>query len=367
VCVSDGRTPPIGSALPGTELYVLDERMRPVPVGVVGELFIGGTGVTRGYQDRPDLTADRYVPHPFSSAPGARLYRTGDRVRRDDTGNLHYLGRADHQIKIRGVRTEPGEVREVISGQPESARSRRVGQAGPDGELTLFGYASADQSHGEPPTVGELRGYLAERLPSAMIPTYLMVLDAFPLNPNGKVDRDRLPGPAGPDAEREVGAPPATDAERLVAEVWREVLGVEHPSTDDNFFELGGHSLLAVRVSALLRERAGIELPLRELFDALTIREIAARLDVLRAADVHTDLGEAVDPANPAGAPHGITVDRGGARCPGNPGARRGFRCPRRSSGSGSSTNCGPETSPTESAGSCGGRARSTSPCCARH
>ncbi|MFS4097851.1 amino acid adenylation domain-containing protein, partial [Streptomyces sp. AF1A] len=309
VCEPDGGVPPIGRALPGTELYVLDAALRPVPPGVVGELYLGGTGVTRGYQNRPDLTADRYVPHPFSTAPGARLYRTGDRVRFDRTGRLHYLGRADHQVKIRGVRVEPAEVQDALDGHPGVRESVVLARPGRDGRLTLVGYALHEPAAAEPATVAGLRAHLAERLTSAMIPTHLFLLDAFPLNPNGKVDRALLPAPEELAEDR--GEPvraPGTPTERAVAEVWAGLLGVDRVGADAHFFELGGHSLLAVRAAARLHERTGVELPLRDLFDAPVLSALAARIDALAATgagpqDARTPQPLPVQPRGPEGLP----------------------------------------------------------------
>ncbi|MFE2165128.1 amino acid adenylation domain-containing protein [Streptomyces sp. NPDC059447] len=277
----DGTVPPIGRALPGTELYVLDAALRPVPAGVVGELYLGGTGVTRGYQNRPDLTADRYVPHPFSDEPGARVYRTGDRVRFDRDGTLHYLGRADHQVKIRGVRIEPGEVQDALESHPGVREAVVMARPGRDGRLVLAGYVLKEPAE-QAPTVAALRAHLAERLTSAMIPSHLFVMDAFPLNPNGKADRERLPAPEElPEDGAHGGTPPTTPTEKAVAEVWADLLGTDRLGTGSNFFELGGHSLLAVQAAARLHERTGVELPLRDLFDAPLLGAVAARIDAL--------------------------------------------------------------------------------------
>ncbi|MFI8768860.1 amino acid adenylation domain-containing protein [Streptomyces sp. NPDC053792] len=284
ICAPDGAVPPIGRALPGTELYVLDAELRPVPAGVVGELYLGGTGVTRGYQNRADLTADRYLPHPFSDTPGARVYRTGDRVRFDRDGTLHYLGRADHQVKIRGVRIEPGEVQDALDSHPGVREAVVMARPGRDGRLILAGYVLKEPA-AEPPTVAALRAHLAERLTSAMIPSHLFVMDTFPLNPNGKVDRALLPAPEElPEDDARASLPPRTPTEKAVAEVWSELLGIERIGADANFFELGGHSLLAIQAASRLHERTGVELPLRDLFDAPVLRDVAARIVVLAEA-----------------------------------------------------------------------------------
>ncbi|QFY07531.1 amino acid adenylation domain-containing protein [Nonomuraea phyllanthi] len=282
-CEPDGGTPAIGRAVAGTELYVLDEYLEPVPVGVVGELYVGGTGVTRGYQNRPDLTADRFVPHPFSDRPGARLYRTGDRVRFGHDGRLHYLGRNDHQVKIRGVRTEPGEVQAQIVAHPAVREALVLARPARNGELRLIGYVV--RHDGDTTSAAAVREHLEQRLMPNMVPAHLVLMDAFPLNPNGKVDRDRLPDPDETAAERPAsGARPGTATERELAAVWEEVLGVVAAGIDDNFFELGGHSLLATRIVTRLHQLRGLELPLHEIFDAPTIRTLAARVDALAGA-----------------------------------------------------------------------------------
>ncbi|MYX09105.1 non-ribosomal peptide synthetase [Streptomyces sp. SID8375] len=277
--VADGSTPPIGHTVPGTELHVLDERMQPVPVGAVGELYIGGLGVGRGYQSRPDITADRFVPDPFSTEPGQRLYRSGDRVRWGESGVLHYLGRTDHQVKIRGVRIEPGEIEAVLAEHPDVRRAVVLARPSRAGDLQLVAYVMCDAGRRGPADAAGLRGYLAQRLPAGMVPAFVVVLDKLPLNPNGKLDRRRLPEP---DLERShetlTGGEPRTSEERAIADIWREVLGVQRIGIRDNFFELGGHSLLATRVAARLRDTLGVELPLRELFDARTVEALAARV-----------------------------------------------------------------------------------------
>ncbi|MFI2184143.1 amino acid adenylation domain-containing protein [Streptomyces sioyaensis] len=282
--VDDGSTPPIGRTVPGTELHVLDEALQPVPVGAVGELYIGGLGVGRGYQSRPDITADRFVPDPFGAQPGGRLYRSGDRVRWDERGVLHYLGRTDHQVKIRGVRIEPSEIETVLAGHPDVRRAVVLARPAKNGDLQLVGYATLrEPARGRVDAVA-LRAHLAERLPAAMVPAFLVVLDHFPLNPNGKLDRAKLPEP---DLERATeqlaGGEPRTPLERDIAAVWREVLGVSRIGVRDNFFELGGHSLLATRVATRLRDTLGVELPLRELFEARTVEALADRVQQHRA------------------------------------------------------------------------------------
>ncbi|MEW5928253.1 MAG: amino acid adenylation domain-containing protein, partial [Gemmatimonadota bacterium] len=264
-------TLPIGRATGGARLYVLDGAMQPLPAGVPGELWIGGAGVARGYLGRPDLTADRFLPDPFSAAPGARLYRTGDRVRRLASGDLEFLGRVDQQVKVRGFRVEPGEVEAALLAHSGVRECVVVAREDAPGEPRLVAYfvgaAAADG----------LRGHLRARLPAHMVPAAFVSLAALPLSANGKVDRAALPAPEAP--ARAAGRTPRTATERLVAEVWADVLGVERVSADDNFFDLGGHSLLLVRVHARLAERLGAEAPIAELFQHPTLASLAAYLD----------------------------------------------------------------------------------------
>ncbi|MGW3044483.1 amino acid adenylation domain-containing protein [Kitasatospora sp. NPDC001159] len=285
-CVPDGRTPAVGRPVAATELYVLDENLEPVPVGVVGELYLGGSGVTRGYQNRPDLTADRFVPHPYTDTPGARLYRTGDRVRLDRDGRLHYLGRNDHQVKIRGVRTEPGEVQAVLTDHPGVREAVVMARPAPGGELRLLGWVVPDRAYTPAVTPAGLRDHLAERLMPNMVPSFITVMDSFPLNPNGKVDRGELPEPELAPAEGPTGAArPATATEQRIADIFCEVLGAPAVGAEDNFFDLGGHSLLAAQLVARIRESYGTGLQLHAVFDTPTVRGLAAHLDVRGAGD----------------------------------------------------------------------------------
>jgi amino acid adenylation domain-containing protein len=265
-------TVPIGGPLPGTAAYVLDGRLRPVPLGVAGELFVGGAQVARGYLGRPAATADAFLPDPFTGQPGARLYRTGDRVRRLPDGALEFLGRLDDQVKVRGFRVEPAEVEAALLAHPAVRDAAVVVRDGPAGEPRLVGYAATPAG-----TEGaELRDYLRARLPDYMVPAAVVVLDALPLTSNGKVDRRALPEPPE-DRPRHV--PPRTATERAVAAVWEEVLGVERIGVGDDFFALGGHSLAAARAAARVRERLGRDLPLAELFRGGTVERVARFLD----------------------------------------------------------------------------------------
>nr|APD71641.1 non-ribosomal peptide synthetase 6 [Streptomyces sp.] len=263
---------PIGRPLPGTRLLVLDEQGRPVPVGVPGELHIGGTPLARGYLGRPDLTAERFVPDPYGDA-GGRLYRTGDLVRWRADRTLEYRGRADHQVKVNGVRIEPGEVEAALLSHPEVTGAVVTAPEGPDGAKRLTAHlvtADAELPAG-------LRGFLRGLLPEALVPTVLIPLAAFPLTSNGKLDRAALPAPLQDDADRPYTAP-RTEAQQIVAEVWQGLLPVERVGIQDDFFRLGGDSLLITRLAARLREATGKDLTPAELFTSATVEAQAALL-----------------------------------------------------------------------------------------
>uniref|UniRef100_UPI0013DB290B non-ribosomal peptide synthase/polyketide synthase n=1 Tax=Pyxidicoccus caerfyrddinensis TaxID=2709663 RepID=UPI0013DB290B len=281
-----GASVPIGLPIGSTRLYVLDAHGQPVPVGVVGELFIGGDGLARGYIGQPALTAERFIPDAFSDVPGARLYRTGDLVRWRNDGVLDFVGRADTQVKVRGFRIEPGEVQAVLSTFPSVREAVVVSRADVHGGKRLVGYVAAPEAL----DVAALRAFLAERLPEYMVPSALVRLDALPLTVNGKVDRKALPAPESTTSTATaVYVAPRTPTEELLAGLWAEVLGLPRVGTADHFFELGGHSLLATRVVSRIRASFGVELPLRELFQAPTVAALAARIDAaVSAGEVRT-------------------------------------------------------------------------------
>ncbi len=260
---------PIGRPLPGVALHVLDEAMNPAPVGVPGELFVGGIGVARGYLGNPGLTAERFVPDPYGE-PGGRLYRTGDLVRRRADGNLEFLGRLDQQVKISGFRIEPGEIEAALTEHPGVRAAAVIAAEVGAGDRRLAAYLVAD---GERPEIPELRDRLARRLPAHMVPGLWGWLDELPLLRNGKLDRRALPALTA-EAGTEFVAP-RTPVERAIAEIWTEVLGVERIGVHDGFFALGGQSLLATRVAARLRERFGVAVPVRDLFTAQTVAAVA--------------------------------------------------------------------------------------------
>jgi amino acid adenylation domain-containing protein len=276
--VEPGRRPPIGSAIAGVTLHVLDPWLRPVLTGAVGELFIGGEGVARGYLRRPDLTARSFVPDPWSERSGARLYRTGDLVRRSPDGELEFIGRADGQVKVRGFRTELGEI-EAVMGRHPAVRQAVVMARGDDagGKRLVAYWSSAVQPA---PGVSELRAFLGERLPAYMVPALFVCLESIPLTSSGKVDRHALPAPdsARPDLAAAY-ALPRGDSERLVASVWGEVLGLDRVGAHDNFFDLGGDSLLLLQVHERLRAATGREISLLLLFELPTVSALAGWLD----------------------------------------------------------------------------------------
>ena len=268
---------PIGRAIANIRAYVLDSRLQPVPLGTPGELFVGGVGVARGYLNRPGLTAERFVADPFCSAPGDRMFRTGDRVRWRRDGQLEFLGRADEQVKIQGFRVEPGEVEAALVRLPEVAAAAVVATKTGSGDIRLVAYVVPIASH-EFDSAG-LRSSLRETLPSPFVPARFVRLDALPLTASGKVDKRALPLDVMGEAGRLVPYLPASTGieEQLVA-VWEEVLGVKPVGILDNFFDLGGHSLLAIRLLGRVEEETGNPLPLASLFIGGTIADQASRI-----------------------------------------------------------------------------------------
>ena len=288
-------TIPIGRPIANTEIYILDSHMQQVPIGVPGELHIGGNGLARGYLNQPELTAEKFVPNPFNGKSETRLYRTGDRARYLPDGNIEFLGRIDNQVKIRGYRIELGEIETILNEHPAVKDNVVVArECGSWQEKSLVAYVVLRQQSAS--SVAELRSFLKEKLPEYMVPSEFLTLDALPQAPNGKIDRNALPLPDGPRPQLEQGfIDPRTDIEELVAQVWREVLKVEKVGVYDNFFDLGGHSLLATRVGARLRNNFSIDLPLRKLFELPTVAELAEHIDILR----HDQSGVSVPPIMP--------------------------------------------------------------------
>jgi amino acid adenylation domain-containing protein len=274
---TDARRQWVGRPLGNAALYVLDRALQPVPEGVPGELFLGGASVARDYLDRPELTAEKWLPDPFAAEAGARLYRTGDRVRWTGDGELEFLGRTDTQVKVRGFRIEPGEVEAALAADPSVREAVVLVREDVPGEKRLVGYVvpAADGVR-----AAELRERLSARLPEHMVPSALVVLDGFPLSPNGKVDRRALPAPEAAGSVEHVA--PRTPTEEILAGIWADVLRLERVGAHDDFFALGGHSLLATRVASRVGEALGTEVPLRLLFEHPTLAGLAERVDALR-------------------------------------------------------------------------------------
>jgi amino acid adenylation domain-containing protein/non-ribosomal peptide synthase protein (TIGR01720 family) len=272
----DGGTPPIGRALPNIDVHVLDDDLRPVPDGTPGELYVAGIGLARGYLDRPGLTAERFPANPFGP-PGGRMYRTGDVVRVNPDGDLEFVGRADHQVKIRGYRIEPGEIESVLRRHPDVSDAVVIAREDQPGFKRLVAYVVSTV---DIPDTAALREHVAGVLPGYMVPAAFVVLDSFPLSPNGKLDRDALPAPVAGVAAPEGHVAPRDERERLIVDIWTELLGVDRVGVEDNFFALGGDSVLLVRALARIRTAFGAELPVRAMFDNPTIAGLAALLPV---------------------------------------------------------------------------------------
>ncbi|UHC63916.1 non-ribosomal peptide synthetase [Bacillus sp. FCW2] len=269
--------PPIGKPIWNTRVYVLDAALQPVPPGIAGELYIAGEGLARGYYNRPDLTAERFIADPYGPA-GARMYRTGDLVRWREDGSLDYISRADHQIKIRGFRIELGEIESVLSKYPGISQAAVIVREDQPGDKRLVAYAVADQ----PLDIGGLREYMGESLPDYMVPGAFVQLEELPLTPNKKLDRSALPAPDFSAVLSDRG--PRTPQEEILCDLFAEVLGLARVGIDDGFFELGGHSLLAGRLMSRVRETMGAELGIGRLFDTPTVAGLAAQLDTAKSA-----------------------------------------------------------------------------------
>ncbi|HEX6864015.1 MAG TPA: non-ribosomal peptide synthetase, partial [Thermoanaerobaculia bacterium] len=297
-----GRTPTIGRPASYIRTAVLDTGLEPVPLGVPGELCAGGIALARGYLGRPDLTAERFVPDPHSSQPGERLYLTGDRARLLADGELEFLGRKDHQVKLRGLRFEIGEVEAALGSQPEVREAVAELRTDPRGEAHLVAWVAGRQGAPDPAV---LRASLRTRLPAYMIPSTVVPLPALPLTANGKIDRRALPEPdwSRPELSGEYVAPRSA-VEALLVGLWAELLEVERVGVHDSFFELGGHSLKATRLVARLRETFGVELPVQTVFEAPTVAamsvaiavHLVSRSDSRTLAHLRTDFEQRAHP-----------------------------------------------------------------------
>ena len=274
--VEPGESPiSIGRPIANTRMYVLDKRLRAVPVGVIGELYIGGTGLARGYRNRAGLTAERFIPDPFGTRPGGRLYRTGDLARWRADGTVECLGRVDHQVKIRGFRVELGEIEAALARHPAVREAAVAARPDGSGEMSLAAYIVV-RDGSDPSTAAGLRRWLMGLLPEYMVPSAYVRLESLPLTPNGKVDRQALPDPGR--VRLEGGAdfvPPRGPVEAALAEIWAELLGVRRIGAHDNFFELGGHSLMAIQLMARVRRTFGVEAPLDAFLDDPTISRLS--------------------------------------------------------------------------------------------
>jgi amino acid adenylation domain-containing protein len=265
----------IGIPIANTQTYILDHEMQPLPDGLTGELYIGGAGLARGYWQRPALTAERFVPNPFARVAGERLYRTGDRTRYREDGNLEYLGRLDQQVKIRGFRIELGEIESVLASHPGVAQCVVVAHQSAAGEKCLVAYL-VSKPGADGLSNASLLTFLEEHLPQYMLPSDLVILETLPLTPNGKVDRRKLSLLSGvPRPREEEYCPPQTPAQELLAGIWADILKAPRVGITDNFFHIGGHSLLAMQVVSRIRDLFHINVPVRSVFEAPTVDQFS--------------------------------------------------------------------------------------------
>ena len=271
---------PIGRPIANAQTYILDAHFQPLPVGAEGELYIGGACLARGYLNTPDVTAARFVPDPFATEPGRRLYQTGDLARYSPDGVLHYEGRSDEQVKIRGFRIETGEIEATLRQHPSVSDAVIIVGERATGDKHLIGYVTTNDI--ATTSVTELRSFVKERLPDHMLPSWFVILDAFPLTTTGKLDKRALPAPnRNGNGVETVSAEPGNQIEEMVEEIWVDVLGLDRVGTSDNFFESGGHSLLATQVISRVRQAFDIEVPLRSLFESPTIKGMATNIEAL--------------------------------------------------------------------------------------
>ena len=263
---------PIGRPIANTRVYVLDRALQPVPVGVPGQMYIAGDSLARGYWNRPDATALSFIPDPFGEVPGGRMYRSGDLARWSAEGHIDYLGRVDHQIKIRGFRVELGEVEAMLRRHPGVRDAAVAAREDVPGDTQLVAYVVPARSPAPP--ASDLRRFLRQKLPDGMVPGFFVPLDRLPLTPSGKLNRRALPKPARKRSEDERFVSPRTPVEKRLSEIWSEILKVDHVSIEDDFFELGGHSLLATLVVSRIAESFGVQIPLRRLFEDSTLEKL---------------------------------------------------------------------------------------------
>jgi acyl carrier protein len=263
-------------------VHILDRQLNLVPIGIPGELYIGGVGLSRGYVNSPDLTAENFIPDPLNAEPGARLYKTGDRARYRADGNIDFLGRSDQQVKIRGFRVELGEIEAVLTRYPAVQQAVVVASEDIPGENRLIAYIVPTAE--EVLSASELRNFLKSEIPEYMIPWTFVVLDAIPLTPNRKVDRSALPAPEPSRPElKNPFIEPRTTVEEVLAKIWAEVLNLQQVGIHDNFFDLGGHSLRATQVVSRACKAFHVELPLRTFFENPTVSDLAVKIGEIQA------------------------------------------------------------------------------------
>jgi amino acid adenylation domain-containing protein len=282
---SQERTTPIGKPARNTNVYLLDEYLQPVPIGIPGELYVGGVGLAQGYLNRPELTTEKFIDNPFNPHQGAKLYKTGDLAYYLPDGNIMFVGRTDHQVKIRGFRVELGEIESVLRQHPAVGQAVVILRQMENGKERLEAYVVAHLGR-ETPTVTNLNKILREKLPGYMIPQIVVVLDALPVTPNGKVDREALLAHSQPDPEKEVFVAPRTPVEKNLVEIWSQVLDVERVSVHDNFFHLGGDSISTIGVMMQISQTYQIEWPSAVLFEMPTISELASRIEESLIAEI---------------------------------------------------------------------------------
>jgi len=279
--LDEGRGSVIGVPIPDLRLLLLDPHGAPVPVGVPGEIHVGGAGVARGYLNRDELTAERFLPDPYSPT-GGKLYRSGDLARRLENGELEYIGRIDNQVKLRGYRIELGEIEAVLAAHPDVTECAVIAREDIPGDKRLVAYLVTDKSSTE-----HFRAHLKRDLPDYMIPAHFVSLPKLPLTVNGKLDRKALPAPdlEASDSRTEHVAP-RTPTESRIASIWGEALGIDSPGVNDNFFDLGGHSMKAAQIVTKLRSTLDVEIGMRHLFEQPTIAGLAEIVDMLAVADM---------------------------------------------------------------------------------
>jgi len=271
----------IGRPITQTQVHILDRYLRPVPVGVSGEIHAGGDGLAQCYLNSPARTAEKFIPNPFSPIPGVRLYKTGDLARYREDGNIEFLGRADRQVKLRGFRIELGEIESALAAYPPVREAVVLVRVGPSGEKTLVTYVTGKE--GQELVVSALREFLQAKLPDYMVPSAVVILEAMPLLANGKVDRAALPA-SGADGRNVAGADsaPRSPDETVIAGIWADVLGVDRVGIHENFFAMGGHSLTATQIISRMRTKLQLEVPLRILFEKPTVAEVSEEIQKMK-------------------------------------------------------------------------------------